>query len=125
MRAAAITLTASANTQTSFVSEDLQNSQYPFVLRQVHVEDTTSESDWALRLTDKATGYQIFNFVHSRLLRGLYSGGTEKAGQPTPVSRMSGMGYAIGPDGGFVATARSTGTATVTELALQGVWVIQ
>ena len=129
MTSQAITLTATDNVVTSFRSEDLTNSQYPFVLRQVHVEDTTSESDWALRLKDKATGYTIFNWVHTRLLRGLYSGGTEKAGQPTPNALLGGkgggaMGYPIGPDGGFVAAARSTGTATVTELSLKGVWVI-
>ena len=124
MTTAAITLTATNNAVSNFRSEDLQNEQYPFMLRQVHVEDTTSESDWALRLRDKATGYTIYNWVHTRLLRGLYSGGTEKAGQPTKVAIMSGAGYPIGPDGGFSAAARSTGTATVTELTLKGVWVM-
>lgn len=125
----ALTLSASANVVSSFDSNALQNSTYPFALQQIDTLDTTSESNWRLRLIDKSTDWALFGstagYLSTRSLRCATDGGTGKTGEPTGLGILSGIGHVVGQDGGFTAYALSIGTASVTELTLSGIWILE
>jgi len=126
-RPIAVTLTATDAALTGFDSDALTNEKYPFELHMVDVIDTSATSNWRLKLSDRATDWAILGapgHISTNAIRGLnQSGGTEKTGEPTGLGQF--LGYRIGATGGFMAEARSVGTATVAELTLKGIWIVE
>lgn len=122
-------LLGSAGSVSTFDATSLTNSRYPFVLRMVGMYDTSSPSNWGLRLIDRSTGYALYGGDTFTSTQSFFAkntpAGTVKAGEPTGLGVIEGFGYIIGPDGGFTAQAKSVGGATVTYLTLQGLWIME
>ena len=114
-----LTLSGTDGQDSDFLSPDYKNDgKYPFQLEWVIPHNVSSASNWRLAVTDGKTRETIFGAPNPIRFNQIIDANR----QPTPIARCR---HVIPPDGGFLPKATSVGTATVVQLALSGLWIVE
>jgi hypothetical protein len=114
-----LTLSATDGQDSDFLTSDYKNDgKYPFQLEWIVPHNVSSGSNWLLQVADGKTRETIFGAPNPIRFNQIIDANR----QPTPIASMV---HVIPPDGGFLPKATSVGTATVVQLALKGLWIVE
>ena len=114
-----LTLSTTDGADSDFLSNDFKNDgKYPFQLEWIVPHNISSASNWRLAVSDGKTRETIFGAPNAIRFNQIVDANR----QPTPIANVR---HVIPPDGGFLQKAASIGTATVVQLVLKGIWIVE